>query len=552
MELKAYLRPILKWWWLLVIATTLAAVASFIVARQQPPMFQSRTTLVAGSAIFESNPSSGELYLNQQLASFYAELALRDPVRNATTEALGLAFLPTYSARPLPDSQFIEIVVSDTDPKLAQAVASELANQLIKQTPANDEDDQERQSFVESQLQTLESRITEFQTELIAKQQELATLTSAREISDTEKEIAALERSLSDYRSDYSSLLDNSTRGAVNTLRILELANLPRQPVNPSSMMMVLLSGVIAFSIAALAAYGLEYLDDTLKLPDDISRLVNLPVIGFISDVEKEDYLGAYVAKHPRSAVAEAFRALRTDLEYSAVDKPLEIILVTSPDMAAGKTSIAINLSVVLAQSGRRVVLVDGDLRKPSVHRSLGLSNHRGLADVFRGNLDVQHVITNWKDGNLSVITSGGQPPNPTELLNSKKMDQILQAVKEQADIVVIDGPPFLVTDATILSTKVDGVLLVFRYGQTRKNEALNAVHQLRRVGARTLGVVFNRIPRAREYLFGMYNYYYHEYYSQEGEEVAAPSNGRSWLPRVFRRKPDPLLERTKAEDRAE
>ena len=192
MELKAYLRPILKWWWLLVIATTLAAVASFIVARQQPPMFQSRTTLVAGSAIFESNPNSGELYLNQQLASFYAELALRDPVRNATTEALGLAFLPTYSARPLPDSQFIEIVVSDTDPKLAQAVASELANQLIKQTPANDEDDQERQSFVESQLQTLESRITEFQTELIAKQQELATLTSAREISDTEKEIAAL------------------------------------------------------------------------------------------------------------------------------------------------------------------------------------------------------------------------------------------------------------------------------------------------------------------------------------------------------------------------
>jgi len=552
MELKVYLRPVLKWWWLLALATLLAASASYLVARRQPPVYQSRTTLVAGSAIFASNPNSGELFLNQQLASFYAELALRDPVRNATIDALGLSFLPPYTARPLPNSQFIEIVVTDTNPQRAQAVARELADQLIKQTPANDDDDQERQSFIESQLRTLEARITEIQSELIEKQKELATLTSAREISVTENEIASLERSLSDYRSDYSSLLDNSTRGAVNTLSILESANLPRQPVGPSSMTMVILSAAVAFSIAAAAAYILEYLDDTLKLPEDITRLVDLPVIGYISDVEKEDYLGAYVTKHPRSAVAEAFRALRTDLEFSGVDEPLGTLLVTSPDMAAGKTSIAINLAVVLAQSGKRVVLIDGDLRKPSIHRSLGLSNHRGLADVFRGNLDVHQVVTNWKDGNLSILTSGGQPPNPTELLGSKKMDQILESVKEQADIVVIDGPPFVVSDATILATKVDGVLLVYRYGHTRRNVAINTAKQLRRVGARTLGVVLNRIPRAREELFGMYNYYYREYYTQEGEEIAAPVNGRSWLSRIIRRKPGQMPERPKAKDAVE
>jgi len=542
MELKAYFRPLLKWWWLLLLATIVATTSSYLIARRQPPVYQSRTTLVAGSAIFESNPNSGELYLNQQLASFYAELAMREPVRNATAEVLGLSFLPQYSSRPLPNSQFIEIVVSDTNPQRARDVADELANQLIKQTPANDQNDQERQSFIESQLLTLETRITEIQSELVAKQEELGTLSSAREISDAEKEIASLERSLSDYRSDYSSLLDNTNRGAVNTLRILEPANMPRRPVGPSSMVMVVLSAAIAFSIAAAAAYILEYLDDTLKLPEDISNLVGLPVIGFISDVEKEDYLGAYVTKHPRSAVAEAFRALRTDLEYSGVDKALETILVASPGMAAGKTSIAINLAVVLAQSGKRVMLIDGDLRKPSIHRSLGLSNHRGLADVFRGNLEVHHVATNWKDGNLSVITSGGQPPNPAELLGSKKMDQILAAAREMTDIVVIDGPPFLVTDATILSTKADGVLLVFRYGHTRKNEAINAVNQLRRVEARILGIVLNRIPRVREDLFGMYNYYYREYYGTD-EDIIIPSNGRSWLPKIFQRKTSPALD---------
>jgi capsular exopolysaccharide synthesis family protein len=183
------------------------------------------------------------------------------------------------------------------------------------------------------------------------------------------------------------------------------------------------------------------------------------------------------------------------------------------------------------------------------VHRILGLSNHRGLSDVFRGSLEIQHVATSWKDGNLTVVTSGGQPPNPAELLSSKKMNQVIETLKGMADVVVIDGPPFLVTDATILSAKVDGVVLVFRYGHTRRNEALSAVNQLRRVEARVLGVVMNRIPRAREDLFGMYNYYYREYYAQEGEELAAHPNGRTWLPKIFRRKAAPAIEHPKSED---
>ncbi|HSF82891.1 MAG TPA: polysaccharide biosynthesis tyrosine autokinase [Anaerolineales bacterium] len=549
MELKVYLRPIIKWWLLLVVAALLAAVASFVVTRQQPPIYESHTTLVSGSAIFESNPTTRDLSLNQQLATFYVELAKREPVRAATMEALNITSLPEYVVRLIPNTQFIEITVSDTDKVRAQAVANELANQLIRLTPSYAEEDQVRQNFINEQLVRLETRITETQDEINLKQSRLSDLSSARAIADAETEIAGLERRLSDLRTDYANLLSNSERGAVNTLTVIEPADLPRRPVGPRASAMVLLSAGAALAIATAAAYLLEYLDDTLKLPDEISRLVGLPVIGYIADVFKEDYLGAYVAKHPRSAVAEAFRALRTDLEFAGVDTPLDTILVASPGMSAGKTSIAINLAIVLAQSGKRVALVDADLRKPSVHRILGLTNHRGLSDVFRGSLEIQHVAINWKDGNLTVVTSGGQPPNPAELLSSKKMNQLLETLKGMVDVVVIDGPPFLVTDATILSTKVDGVVLVFRYGHTRRNEALSAVNQLRRVDAKILGVVLNRIPRAREDLFGMYNYYYREYYAQEGEEIVATQNGKSWLPKVFRRKSEPVLESPNVDD---
>ena len=149
----------------------------------------------------------------------------------------------------------------------------------------------------------------------------------------------------------------------------------------------------------------------------------------------------------------------------------------------------------------------------------LGLTNQRGLSDVFRGTLDIYNATIPYKEGNLFVIPSGTPPPNPSELLSSKKMDQVLENLQKIADIIVVDGPPFLVTDATILATKVDGVLLVVRYGFTRRSAAQNAAKQLSRAGARTLGVVLNAIPRGdgTGYGYGAYHYY-PGYYLYEDE----------------------------------
>ncbi len=393
-------------------------------------------------------------------------------------------------------------------------------------------------------MNDLEIRIKNTQDEIERKNEELDTMTSARQIADLETEIADLEDGLNTYQANYSSLLVNTERGAVNSLSVLEFANLPRSPVGPNSMMIILLSGVVALVISAGAAYLLEYLDDTLKMPDDIHRRLDLPVVGFISAMEKGKYHGDYVAKHPRSAIAESFRALRTDLEFSAVDNPLKTILVASPGVAAGKTSIAINLAVVIAQGGKKVYLLDADLRKPSVHRSIGLPNRQGLSDAFRRDKDPRDLAQFWPEGNIHVITSGPLPPNPSELLSSRKMDQILQTIEQEADVLIIDGPPFLVTDATILSAKSEGVLLVIRYGHTRKDAAMSAVSQLRRTGARILGVVLNQIPRTGEEKYGFYHYYAGYYADKSADEEYAPKNERSWQDRLFSRKLEKPVEK--------
>ena len=508
MELKTYLKPLLKWWWILLSASLIAAVSTFLVTWQQPPVFQSRTTLVVGRSFYQTNPTANDFWQSQSLAAWYADLARRQPVRDATMEALQLTWLPSYTASTLPNSQLIEIVVTDTIPERAQIVANELANQLIRQSPAFQREDQEQEAFIQDQLRTLETDITLTKDEINKKQEELGGLFSARQIADTEAEIRGLETKLSSLQSTYATLLGNSNRGATNTLSVVESANLPRVPVGPNKTMMILLSAVIGMVLAVGAAYLLEYLDDSIKTAAEANKLLNLPVIGHIPEIEKGQNDGAYLSKHPRSVVAEAFRGLRTNLEFAAVDKPLKVILVSSAGIGDGKTSVAAGLATIMAQGGKTVLLVDADLRSPSIHSYLGLSNKNGLTDVFRNSIELHEALQTWNLEKVMVIPGGEPPPNPAELLGSRKMDLILDSLRNAADVVILDGPPFLVTDAALLSSKVDGVLLVVRSGFSRKNEVMFAMEQLERAGARVVGVAFNGIKRSSDTIYSRYRYY--------------------------------------------
>ncbi len=200
--------------------------------------------------------------------------------------------------------------------------------------------------------------------------------------------------------------------------------------------------------------------------------------------------------RDPRSPAAEAYRVLRTNLQYSSPDNPVRSILVTSATPGEGKTTTTVNLAVIFAQSGKNVLLVDGDMRKPNIHRIFALNNTSGLSSLIVSGEPVKRAAQlSWID-NLSIIPSGPIPPNPAELLSSKRAKDLFNIFVEDYDMVIIDSPPVGATsDALVLSTLATGTLFVIGYGRVARELAKGAVDRLRNVNANILGVVLNRVP---------------------------------------------------------
>jgi tyrosine-protein kinase len=511
MEIKQYLEPLIKWWKLILIACLLAGISSFLVVRKQPPTYQTRASLVIGRAVYELNPSGGEIGLAQQLASYYADIATREVVRNATMAALGLKWLPTYTSLALPNSQIIEITVTDTDPQRAQAVANELANQLINQSPSNpDLKEQKRQDFIRQQLELLETQIQDTQDQISKQENDLGTLNSARQIADAQADISALQQKLTNLQTNYATMLGSSIGRASNSLNHLETAALPSQPIGPNRGMVILMSIAIAFLISGGAAYVIEYLDDSIESPEEINRVMKLPVIGFVPEIDKNAHTATIVAEKPKSVIAESFRALKVSLDFSQADVPTRSLLVASVSKTEGKSMIASNLALTYALSGKKVVLLDADLRRPSLHTYLELPNEKGFSTLLmHPETSIQECVQCLSVENLSVITAGSPVSNPSDLIGSQRMKNILSELTERADYLIVDGPPILVTDSTILATDVDEVLIVVGYGLTRQSEAVIALKRLESAGAKIAGVVLNRIPRNNRAYYRLYHYDY-------------------------------------------
>ncbi len=434
-----------------------------------------------------------------------------------------------------------------------QAVISQISNQNLQ-----------------DQIAQLEAQITPLQQEILTLEQEVATLptyVTANKVVIAEKQarINQIKPLLSVYQEIYSNLIVlgkpiqsesddpqlvqlQSTLGlyqqiyinllnSLETIRLarlqntpnivqIEPASLPDEPIRPRTMMNIVLATVVGLMLAAGIVFLVEYLDDTLKTPDEVERILGVPVLGFIAEMQYKSKDGeVYVSRQPRSPVSEAFRSLRTNLEYASVQKPIRTLIVTSPEPSEGKTTVAVNLAAIYSQAKRSVALVDADMRHPNVHRYLGLSNRDGLSNLFRDRPDVPKVFRNKVDlPKLTIITTGSLPPNPAELLGSDRMSWILEELQSVADMVIIDTPPSLVADAQVLSAKVDAVLIVIKPGKTGAEAARSSMELYRRAGARVVGVVLNRIPRNRSYYYGGYKYYspYSDkkgYFSSAGSE---------------------------------
>lgn len=526
-NLQDYIRPLRRWWWLLVATTLVAAISSFVMVQSEPQLYRSRATLMVGASIRDPNPNSGELYLAQQLVTTYVDLAQRESVRQPVMEALGLTWLPVYTARQVPATQLMELTVIDSDPVRAQAVAQALAEQLIAISPAGSED-QARNAFVDEELNSLQTSITDTKTEIKHKQDEMAQMLGARQIADAQTQITALEAKLASLQGNFTSLMTSSQKGAVNTINLIEKPA-PGAPVDRGLPMKLLTAAAIGLMLAMGGAYVIEYLDNSFKNSDEIQQQLNLPTLAAIPILPEDKdpkHPRPYMLQKSQSAPAESFRVLRTNLQFTAVSRSLRRLLVTSALPGEGKSAVCANLAIAVAQTGSRVVIVDCDLHRPRQHKLFGLVNNIGLTSALL-DFDVppEQYVQPTSLPTLGVLTTGPLPPNAAELLGSQRMSDLLDHLQTQADLILIDTPPTTVlADAALLSGHVDSVLLVVRVGKTSRELVKRALATLQQVQGDVLGVVLNFMPaKGGGYYYYSYYSYYSKYY-RHGDKSSAPA----------------------------
>jgi len=296
---------------------------------------------------------------------------------------------------------------------------------------------------------------------------------------------------------------------------VVEQPTLPAAPFSPQPTRNLALAVVLGLLLGVGLAVLRETLDNSVKSADDIQAATGAATLGAIGYDAKASTRPLIVHDNPRNARSEAFRQLRTNLQFVQVDGSLRSMVITSSVPQEGKSTTACNLAITLAQAGVRVCLVEGDLRRPRVADYLGLEGAVGVTNVLIGQRSLDAVLQPWGNGMLEVLASGPLPPNPSELLSSHGMGDLMEALERRFDVVVVDAPPLLpVTDAAILSTLASGAVLCVRSRRTRKEQLSEAAGALRAVDAKILGVVLNMVPTSGPDAYHGYGYGYGSYNS--------------------------------------
>jgi len=319
-------------------------------------------------------------------------------------------------------------------------------------------------------------------------------------------------------------VMSNSTE---NNVRLMDGAEVPTAPYEPNVANNLVISLITGLVLALAVAFALDYLDDTIKTPEDITRKLRIPFLGLVPSVrgDKQPVLSGPVPHD----FGEAYRALRTSLVFTSGGEKTRVIAVTSAQPLEGKTTTACNLAMVLAFGGSRVLLIDADLRRPGVHKALKMNNTVGLSHLLVGQARVREAIQRTSDPNFCVMTAGRTPPNPSELLSSERMRQLVGNLSEGPfDWVIIDTPPVLaVTDAVVLSPMVSGTVFVLGAEMTRRRLAERAVHMVLQTRPRVVGAVLNRVnfDRNKYYYSRYYGYQYKSYYGQQAAPADKPAS---------------------------
>lgn len=447
-------------------------------------------------------------------------LAESRTVADAATAAIGHEAEVAVSSDA--DADVLTFSASSTDPATAATVADAYAQVFV---------DQRRESLVAEYLEaagTIHVQVERLDAELVELREERAADLAAipagaadrdARIAEVEQDHEARIAPLETERARFVQLISNLDLSANlaqgGAARVISSAEVPEEPYAPATERNVALALAAGLVLGVGAAFVVEHFDTSLRSADQLEVAAAAPTLASIPSLpgwKKGAAPRVVTREDPHAPTAEAYRSLRTSVQFLGIDRPIQMVQLTSPKPGDGKTTTASNLAVAVARAGQRVVLVDCDLRKPRVHDYFGLGNERGFTTVLLGEATLDEVATRI-DGvpGLVVIPSGPVPPDPSELLSGKRARGLLSSLREQVDLVVVDSPPVLaVSDPLVLSGLCDGVVLVASAGNSDRDEVARAADQLRQVDAPILGTVLNRAPvgRGGTYGYGGYGTY--------------------------------------------
>jgi len=532
--LRHYLFLVWKWLWLFILIAILSGGVAFTASRMTIPIYQAKTTL-----LINEQPTTGvsdytAILLSQLQATTYSNMLTNRVLMQKVITDLGLktsanSLAASITVDVVANTRLITVTVENSDPTLAANIANALAVQF------ND------------QLHSLENTtysvtISDLTNQMaIIDQQIQSTAASLAALGTDDKSATGdtLRTTLAQYRQTYANLvlkLEDARLAEASTgssVIQLEPAVPNRNPIRPRVLVTTLLAIFAGLVLAGGAVIVVESLDDTIHTPEDVKKHFGLPIYGVIPSYSVETDK-PITQVEPRSPVSDAYRALRTNIHFASVDRPIKKLLITSSIPGEGKSTVTANLGVVMAQSDMQTTIVDSDFYRPTVHKLFGLDNRTGLSDLLaEKQMNINRNVQKLELSGLGLLSTGKLPPNPSELLGSEKMAQIIQLLSEQVDLVLIDSSPVVVvSDSMVIASRVDGVLLVIKPGVTRIASARQAIEQLRRANGNVLGVILNNVNVKRDgyYTYNSYQYHY-------GEDKIAKNSPVAWIKRILKRK---------------
>lgn len=552
MELRDYINVIVARKWVIIGVTALVVAAALVFSLLQDPVYQSRVMILAdinragetaSDSLFSMAFNDPQTFIQTQ-----AEIIGTKTTANAVFDRLEYnyeelayaeqegeeVFIPSSIPSPgelmgnvtverSQNTNVFEIAVTNGNALLARDIAQAYADEYIL--------DRQLASIkqISDARKEVWNRITELETQISEIAQEIKQYTKENIPPELQ---AQASQAVSLWATLYEKYMSLRIAEALEQrgLEVIEVAE-PGVKVSPRITRNVILALFLGLILGIGMAFLVDYLDDTLKTREDFERYYETSIIGEIARATPAGEEEREIVYHtkPESPAAEGFRNLRTNVQFLNLDGSTRLLMVTSANPKEGKTSVVMNLGAALAEMGRKVLVVEADLRRPVMDKFLAEKQDKGITDVIMGTATLEEAVAETGSENLYVLMSGPKPPNPAELVSSQAMQDLLDRLKEEYDYIIVDAPPVLaVSDAIAMASMMDGVLVVASHGIADRDAARHTMELLGKVETRILGVVINNVEMAGRYGYGYrYGYYSpYQYNYSEGEgEGKSPSS---------------------------